>query len=130
MMCCRRRKTSREPTLAKPSSSERSWRSSAENCRKRTIDSRCAFCWVHAILQMLSGVRVKTKLYKIMKRSPRKNGIRSVVKFCGNSRTISIRRIIRKLWLSILSLTNCKFLYVNASPSTNALAVSKQSSSH
>lgn len=129
-MCCRRRKTSREPTLAKPSSSERSWRNSAENYKRRTIDSRCAFCWVHAILQMLSGVRVKTKLYKIMKRSPKKNGIRSVVKFCGSSRTINIQRIIPKLWLLILNLTNCKFLYIIASPSTNAPAASKQSSSH
>lgn len=48
-------------------------------------------------LQMLSGVRVKIRLYKIMKRSPRKKMIRNTRKCCGSFRTIKIKKIILKL---------------------------------
>lgn len=68
---------------------------------------------------MLSGVRVKTRLYKIMKRGPRRNGIRNGMKSCGCFKTIKIKRIIPKPWLSILKLTNCTFLHVATSPATN-----------
>lgn len=59
---------------------------------------------------MLSGVRVKIRLYKIMKRSLGRNGIKNLRKCCGSSRIIKIKKTILRLWLSTLKLTSCEFL--------------------
>ena len=69
--------------------------------------------------RMLSGVRVKTNLCKIMKRKPRKNGTRSGMKCYGSFKTIKTKKITLKLWSSIPRLTNCKLISPHVLLSTN-----------